>query len=216
MDEEDTKPTAIDAGTGSVIAWSLGKPSCDHTTGGRLETQSRNDGGMRGSRPRPRVSCTRGGLSGEMGELVTHALGFEALTEAIDVEDHYAPLFKAVRDGNCNVALVQQSAGRISLTLEKPTILVIGDDTDRALGPGGFDRMSIRRFAKRCGGAVLVPGVPLPVLYRTAARMAERGRAHVLLIETRPEQRRAWEAFLKRARPSMGVLVGAAQDGADG
>ena len=166
MDEEDTKPTAIDAGTGSVIAWSLGKPSCDHTTGGRLETQSRNDGGMRGSRPRPRVSCTGGGLSGEMGELVTHALGFEALTEAIDFEDHYAPLFKAVRDGNCNVALVQQSAGRISLTLEKPTILVIGDDTDRAPGAGRFRqdvdpplREALRRRGPRSGSA---PSRPVP------------------------------------------------------
>ncbi len=132
------------------------------------------------------------------------------LTTAIDggTAPHLRPILEACRDHGCGWATVPQRSGRFVIPVGRPTILVVGDDMEEALGVGGFSRKSLRKFVSTCAGAVLVSCAPQIQLYAEAAAIAAVRRRNAVLVETRLEREAEWLAFLREVRSSLGVLVG--------
>ena len=75
---------------------------------------------------------------------------------------HMVPILHAVRD--CGVAYITLTQGdqRVSLPdlSTRPWIAVIGDDTDRALGPNGFSPAALATLAAGANAAIVVAGAP--------------------------------------------------------
>jgi hypothetical protein len=103
---------------------------------------------------------------------------------------------------------VLQHQGEFAFAIDKPTILLLGDDLDEAFGPTAFHAKSMRRFIKRCGLVVVVACEPKPELYAMAAETAILTRQHVAIVETRSEHEADWIHHLRRVKPQLPLLVG--------
>src|SRR5690606_31571687 len=102
---------------------------------------------------------------------------------------HLRPLIRAVRDNVAGLLFVGQGPQKFDLPRDpkRPAIIVIGDDFEKAVGPNGFDKLSIRRaVASACAFVVVSSGAHTPP-YTAAALAAYRHRRNVLLVETRLE-----------------------------
>jgi hypothetical protein len=122
--------------------------------------------------------------------------------------DHLRPLFHAVRDEGCDVAWIFQGAPATRLPKTgRPLIAVVGDDLDRALGPEGFHRPTLRRLVREASVASIVSSGPVVDAYERPATNAVLLRENVIIVETRPEQELAWANFVRDARPEMGLLL---------
>lgn len=132
----------------------------------------------------------------------------ERLTWAIDHSpDHLRPIMLAVRDHGVSLCLVPQGKEWFSPPDHCPAIVLVGDDLHQAMGPKGFHRRSLVRFAKRCSGAVIVACAPLVTAYASAAASAAGLRQDVILIETRPEFEADWKAALEAANPDLAFII---------
>ncbi|WP_210253187.1 hypothetical protein, partial [Beijerinckia sp. L45] len=120
---------------------------------------------------------------------------------------HLVPIYTAVRDHGCASATVAHDSGPFRLPLDRPTITLIGDDTDTALGPTGFHRPSLRRFLKQCRSAVVVSSCAHLKPYATAATNAVLLRQHVVLVETRPQFEQEWITFIHAAQRRIAMFV---------
>jgi hypothetical protein len=119
------------------------------------------------------------------------------------------PIVEARMYGGIPVAILHQGEQpRRKVPSKGPWIVLISDDTDRAVGPEGFHQASINDLFKHAGTAVLVACAPLPALYFAAATAATILRLNAVIIETRPEHELTWSALILRVRPDLPVLVG--------
>jgi hypothetical protein len=85
------------------------------------------------------------------------------LTAAIDTGPSYwRPIWTAVRDAGVALYIVPQGGEPFDPPMNRPTIVVIGDDMFESKGPRAFHRKSLRRFVKRCHRAVIVACEALP------------------------------------------------------
>jgi hypothetical protein len=132
----------------------------------------------------------------------------ERLTSVIDsgLGAHLRPIWIAVRDADIACCIVPQGHEPFDPPENKPTVLILGDDMMEALGPPAFHRPSLRRFIKRCHGAVLVACEPLPVAYGAAAATAAGLRVNIAIIETRPNQEAAWKTALDAINPDLAYI----------
>lgn len=119
---------------------------------------------------------------------------------------HLRPIYAAMVDPGIGFAMVTQNAGRFALDAGGPFVALIGDDTDRALGPAGFHRKSVRRLAAQAQSIAIIASAIEPSVYATAAAGAVFG-LNVLIVETRPEQEGAWMDLVKAAAPRASVLL---------
>ena len=120
---------------------------------------------------------------------------------------HLRPIATAVRDHGCGQGLVMQHAGAFALPTSRPLIAIIGDDTERALGPVAFHRASLVRLLKACGAVAIVSSDADPAFYASAARVAVVEREHVAIVETRAEQEQAWLDFVHAANPGASIRL---------
>lgn len=126
---------------------------------------------------------------------------------------HLGPIWAVVRDHGVTFAFVDQGGRPFRLpTTSGPTITLIGDDTEAAHGPAGFDGPSLQDALKRAQAAIVIGCAALPRFYRLAA-LAAALRLHVVIIETRPEQEIPWIALIQSECSTIPILVGTIKGG---
>ena len=123
---------------------------------------------------------------------------------------HMRPLFVAARDAGIGLCLVPQGHHAFDVPVDRPTVLLVGDDMHEAFGPDGFHRKSVRRFIRRCRSAVIVSCAPIVTAYAAAATTAAMGM-DTILIETRLEHEQNWRALIEKERPGISMLVATVQ-----
>lgn len=124
---------------------------------------------------------------------------------------HMRPILLAVRDLGAGWATIPQHSGRFDLPPGKPTICVIGDDMNEALGPAGFHRKSIRRVIAASRVVAIVACEPLLFAYTAAASAVGLGM-NSTIIETRPEFEMQWLALVKAENPNASVIIGSVKE----
>lgn len=90
--------------------------------------------------------------------------------------------------------------------LKRPFIVMVGDDTDCALGPDQYDSKALDRLIGMADGVAIVSCAPPPEAYSSIALMAMAQR-NGLIIETRPEQEIAWTNRVQAVCPEMPILL---------
>lgn len=124
------------------------------------------------------------------------------------VPDHLVSVALAIRDHGLTLELIDQSGQPFDLTPDRPAMVLIGDDTDTAKGPEGFDRPSLVTLAKGCKAHAVIGCEALPAIYGRAVAFALRSGSVPLVIETRPEQEIPWITFLQAHAPGTPLLWG--------
>jgi hypothetical protein len=123
---------------------------------------------------------------------------------------HLNPVFEAVRDFGVSVLIAPQCRDSLDEALNETrdaSIVIIGDDTDRALGPGGFHKPSMRRLFQRATETTVISSAPPEHVYAAMSTLAAIGRRFVVIVETRPEQEIAWVEFIRAANPNLPILL---------
>ena len=115
-------------------------------------------------------------------------------------EPHLLSVLKAVCDMGLALMFVPRAAEpfRIPAAATKPTLTIIGDDFDAALGPGAFHRRSLPRVIRGSSSFAVVSSAPPVEVYGTASALAAVARVNIVLIETQPEQELAWVALIQK------------------
>ena len=90
--------------------------------------------------------------------------------------------------------------------LHRPFIVMVGDDTDCALGPDQYDGKALDRLIGMADGVAIISCAPPPEAYSSIALMAMAQR-NGLIIETRPEQEIAWTNRVQAVCPEMPILL---------
>lgn len=123
---------------------------------------------------------------------------------------HLNPVFAAVRDFGVSVLIAPQCRDSLDEALDEAreaSIVIIGDDTDRALGPDGFHKPSMRRLFQRATETAVISSAPPEHVYAGMSTLAALGRRFVVIVETRPEQEIAWVEFIQVANPCLPILL---------
>ncbi len=123
---------------------------------------------------------------------------------------HLNPVFEAVRDFGVSVLIAPQCRDSLDEALDEArdaSIVIIGDDTDRALGPDGFHKPSMRRLLQRATETAVISSAPPEHVYAAMSTLAALGRRFVVIVETRPEQEIAWVEFIQAANPNLPILL---------
>ncbi|GEP08577.1 hypothetical protein [Methylobacterium gnaphalii] len=119
---------------------------------------------------------------------------------------HLRPIYGAMANGLVGFLLVAQNAGRFDAIKGRPFVALLADDTDRALGPAGFHRKSVRRMAAQVSSIAIIASDIVHEAYVTAAAGAALG-FNMLIVETRPEHEGAWMELLREAAPQASTLL---------
>lgn len=122
---------------------------------------------------------------------------------------HLLPIVHAIRHFGIGYLVIPQSAKGLNRGLDllaRPFIIMVGDDTDCALGPGQYNRAHLERMIGMVDGVAIISSAPPPEAYSSIAMMAVAGR-NGLIIETRPEQEIAWTNFVQSVRADMPILL---------
>ncbi|WP_311276779.1 hypothetical protein [Methylobacterium sp. WCS2018Hpa-22] len=107
---------------------------------------------------------------------------------------HMKPVFQAMQDCSCGVMLLDQDRCPFVRPPMPVFIAIIGDDTDKALGPAGFHAASVADLARSVCEIAVISCEPLERVYGRSALLARWG-ASSLIVETRPEQEANWTGF---------------------
>ena len=128
---------------------------------------------------------------------------------AADKAPHLLPVVHAIRHHGVGFLVIPQRATDLDrgiTLLTRPFIVLVGDDTDYALGPDQYDRAAFERLIGMTDGVAIISGAPPEEAYTGIAMMAVAG-GNGLIIETRPEQEIAWVNLVQTARPDMPILL---------
>lgn len=125
------------------------------------------------------------------------------------------PILEAVRDHGVGMMFVPQGleAFRLPRDQKRPAIVIIGDDFESAVGPGGFHLPSIRRAIRACQYFAVVSSAPPPAVYLTVAVGAATLRQNAMLIETRPEQEIQWVSLIQKLAPGRFIQLATVEGG---
>lgn len=119
---------------------------------------------------------------------------------------HLRPIYTAMLEGGVAFLFVTQQSGRFGVEGRGGFVALIGDDTDRALGPDGFHRKSIRRLVRQVQSIAIIASDIEPTAYAASAALARMGFG-ALIVETRPEQEGAWFETLRAAAPRTPIVL---------
>lgn len=120
---------------------------------------------------------------------------------------HLLPVVEVIRDCGAGFLVIPQHAiglDRDIAMLALLFIVVAGDDTDCALGPGQYDRAHLGRLTGKVDGFAAVYSAPPPEAYSGIALLAAADH-NGLIIENRPEQEIASTNFVWADMP---ILLG--------
>lgn len=138
------------------------------------------------------------------------------LNRAIEhTEPHLRPVLGAVRDLGLAVMFVPQATEpfRIPRGGDRPTLTIVGDDFDWALGPGAFHMPSLRRIIRAGKAFAIVSSAPVVEVYGTTAVTAAVTGVNAVLIETRPEMEIPWLALVQKLAPGRPVWLSTVEGG---
>ncbi|MCC5974388.1 MAG: hypothetical protein JJU40_16765 [Rhodobacteraceae bacterium] len=138
----------------------------------------------------------------------TGALLERLKTKVIEKAPHLLPIVLAIRDHGVGFLVIPQRATGLDRgldLLERPFIVMVGDDTDCALGPDQYDIAALDRLIGMADGVAIISCEPPPEAYSSIALMAMAHR-NGLIIETRPEQEIAWTNRVQAVCPEMPIL----------
>lgn len=136
------------------------------------------------------------------------------LISQIDVHQHVACIFEAIRDFNVRMLILPPTGAPIDTEVlrdAKPFIAVIDDDRDTATGPEGFHQESLRELLCLTDYAAVMSTAPNLNIYRLMSLMPSYLRSGSLIIETRPSHDQAWARFLRNIKPDMPIIMSARQ-----
>lgn len=122
---------------------------------------------------------------------------------------HLLPIVHAIRDHGVGFLVIPQRATGLHRgikLLQRPFIVMVGDDTDCALGPDQYDSKALDRLIGMADGVAIISCAPPPEAYSSIALMAMAQR-NGLIIETRPEQEIAWTNRVQAVCPKMPILL---------
>ncbi|SFI40354.1 hypothetical protein [Albimonas pacifica] len=122
---------------------------------------------------------------------------------------HLLPIVHAIRDHGVGFLVIPQHATGLDRgikLLQRPFIVMVGDETDCALGPDQFDSKALDRLIGMADGVAIISCAPPPEAYSSIALMAMAQR-NGLIIETRPEQEIAWTNRVQAVCPEMPILL---------
>lgn len=123
---------------------------------------------------------------------------------------HLVPLYLAARDNGIGLMVVWQHSDSFLADLKSlkgPSVILIADDTDRAVGPDHFHRKSLRHLASIVGGALVVSGAPVTDLYATMVINTIALHINTVIVETRPEHEIPWVNALRNAQPNLPMIL---------
>jgi hypothetical protein len=132
----------------------------------------------------------------------------EMIQMAMERTPHLAEPLKAVLDHGCRFVVVSQGPRGFRVHDGPPAIVILGDDLNEALGPGGFNAKAVNRYLASCGGVVIVACEAMPCLYEAAAGYAVDKQENVAIIETQPHRIDEWVLVAEAARPGIRMLIG--------
>lgn len=141
---------------------------------------------------------------------------YDGLTSALNFAPPYLwPIIESVRDHGVGMLFVGQTDKpfRAPKHSRQPTIFIMGDDFDAAIGPDRFHMPSLRRAMRACKSFAIVSSCPPPAVYASVALTAAVSREDVMLIETRIEQEIAWLALIQKTAPRRHVLLATIKGG---
>lgn len=130
-------------------------------------------------------------------------------TKVSEKAPHLLPIVHAIRDHGVGFLVIPQRATGLDrglALLERPFIVMVGDDTDCALGPDQHDSTALDRLIGMADGVTIISCAPPPEAYFSIALMAMAQR-NMLIIETRPEQEIAWTNRVQAVCPEMPILL---------
>lgn len=119
---------------------------------------------------------------------------------------HMKPVFQAMRDCSCGVMLLDQDRRPFARPPMPVFIAIVGDDTDKALGPAGFHTASVANLAHAVCEIAVISCEPLEGVYARSALLARCG-ASSLIVETRLEQEANWTRFLGLIAPGKPLTI---------
>lgn len=128
---------------------------------------------------------------------------------AAEKAPHLLPVVHAIRHHGVGFLVIPQRATDLDrgiALLARPFIVMVGDDTDSALGPDQYDRAALERLIGLVDGVAIISSAPPPEAYASIAMMAVADCTG-LIIETRPEQEVAWTNLVQEVRPDMPILL---------
>lgn len=123
---------------------------------------------------------------------------------------HLHPVWEAARDFGVSVVIAPQGRESLDEALDEArdaSIVIVGDDTDRAHGPDGFHTPSMARLFERATETAVISSAPPEPVYAAMSTLAALGRRFVVIVETRPEQEIAWVEFIRAANPTLPILL---------
>ena len=123
---------------------------------------------------------------------------------------HLAGIIRMIRDYDVQLFLLPQISRPLCEELalaRRPFIALIGDDTDRALGPDFFDISSLDQLFAVVEAAALISGAARADVYDTIGSLAALYSLNVLIVETRSEQEIAWTKALQRVNPHLPTII---------
>jgi len=98
---------------------------------------------------------------------------------------HLNPVFEAIRDFGVSVLIAPQCRDSLDEALDEArdaSIVIIGDDTDRALGPDGFHKPSMRRLFRLATETTVISSAPPERVYAGMSTLAALGRRFVVIV----------------------------------
>jgi hypothetical protein len=124
---------------------------------------------------------------------------------------HLDPVLAAMLD--CGVAPVLVSQDNKAFRLPRgarPPIVIVGEDTDRGLGPAGFQQPSLRRLFRASGGATVISSAAPGDGYAPPTALVVRTRRHAAIVETCIARRPSWIELITKSVPGLPLLISAA------
>jgi len=122
--------------------------------------------------------------------------------------DHLWDIFRAASAAGVQYRLAPLGGKPFHARTNQPTIFVIGDDVPESKGPRAVHRDSLRKFVKRCKGAVIVSSEPRVIAYAQAAALAAAsGGQDVIIVETCAEHEADWKHALDAINPDLAYFL---------
>lgn len=129
--------------------------------------------------------------------------------------EHLRPILDAVRALHVGVLFVTQAPQPFAIPRDpqRSVVVIIGDDYDRADGPGGFHLPSIRRVIRGSVAFAVVSSAPPTVVYAWITAAAVLTRGNTILVETRPEQEIQWASLIQKHAPGRPLWLATVEGG---
>jgi hypothetical protein len=122
---------------------------------------------------------------------------------------HIKSIYAAVRDYHIHHVLLTQNEKSFNIAQLKefgPMVVIIGDDTNCALGPSAFDQSALRVLIGKSTCVAIIASMIVPDIYKCLSLMAGLFRVNAIIIETRPEQEMAWREYVRGVSPNASIL----------